>query len=38
MTRRPPAVAGYPDARPIRDGIRLAVWTLRCNTGCRAAA
>lgn len=29
MTRRPPAVAGYPDARPVRDGIRLAVWTLR---------
>lgn len=29
MTRRPPALVGYPDARPIRDGIRLAVWTLR---------
>jgi len=29
MTRRPPALAGYPDARPIRDGMRLAVWTVR---------
>lgn len=29
MTRRPPALADYPDARPFRDGIRLAVWTLR---------
>lgn len=29
MTRRPPALAGYPDARPMRDGARLAVWTLR---------
>jgi len=29
MTRRPPTISGYPDARPVRDGLRLAVWTLR---------
>ena len=29
MSDRPPAVAGYPDARPIQDGIRLAAWTIR---------
>ena len=29
MSYRPPALAGYPDARPIRDGARLVVWMLR---------
>lgn len=29
MTRRPPALDGYPDARPFRDGLRMYRWTLR---------